>query len=173
MFNKDDLRQKAKDIRKTLDMSIISAGIVANVRELECYKRANSVMLFYPLREEVDLLDLLRDDKEFYLPRVEGDELEICPYKIGDELVMSGFRVLEPVSESVPKSDIDLVFVPALCVDEDCNRLGYGKGYYDRFLADFEGVSVIPVAKELVFSNICVESHDKCCDYIVTQDGLP
>lgn len=169
MFDKDNLRKESKNIRKTLDMKFISKGIVENIRELEAYRRSKRVMLFYPLKNEVDLLDLLKDDKFFYLPRVNGEELECCPYKQGDELVMSDFKVLEPVCESVPKSDIDLVLVPALCVDNNCNRLGYGKGFYDRFLSDYKGVSVIVIPDELVFSEICKEKHDRCCDYFITQ----
>lgn len=169
MFNKDDLRQKAKNIRKTLDMQSVSKKIVANIRESDVYKNSRCVMIFNPLSNEVNLLDLLCDDKKFYLPRVKGDELECCPYKQGDELKLSDFNVLEPVSESVSKSEIDLVFVPALCVDEKCNRLGYGKGFYDRFLSDYEGCSIIVVPEELIFSEICISEYDVCCDGIITQ----
>ncbi len=169
MFNKDNLRQNAKNIRKTLDMKSISKEIVANIRESEVYKKSKSVMIFYPLKNEVDLLDLLKDDKDFYLPRVNGDELECCPYKQGDELSISSFKVLEPVCKSVSKSEIDLVFVPALCVDNTCNRLGYGKGFYDRFLSDYNGASIIVVPEELIFKDICTSDNDVCCNGIITQ----
>lgn len=169
MFNKDNLRQKAKNIRKTLDMKAISKVIVANIRESEVYKKSKRVMIFYPLSNEVDLLDLLNDDKDFYLPRVNGDKLECCPYKQGDELSVSSFNVLEPVSQSVSKSDVELVFVPALCVDKTCNRLGYGKGFYDRFLSDYNGASIIVVPEELIFSDICIDDNDVCCNGIITQ----
>lgn len=169
MTQKDDLRQKAKHIRKSLDMKNISRAIVENIRETDIYRNSKRVMLFYPLENEVDLRELLEDDKEFYLPRVNGDELEVCRYRVGDELVMSEFRVLEPLSESIDKSEIDLVFVPALCVDKDCNRLGYGKGFYDRFLKDFESVAIIVVPEELIFTDVCSERHDVCCNSLITQ----
>ena len=169
MFNKDDLRQKAKDIRNELDMKSISSKIVSNIRNLEEYKNSKHVMLFYPLGNEVDLLELLNDDKQFYLPRVKGEDLEVCPYKLGDKLLKSDFKVLEPINEPINKNLLDLVFVPALCVDEKCNRLGYGKGFYDRFLNDFEGCSIIPIPKELVFSNVCANRNDVCCSGIVTE----
>ena len=65
---------------------------------------------------------------------------------------------------------LDLVFVPALCVDNKCNRLGYGKGFYDRFLDGFEGVSIIPIPQSLIFSDICVDRHDVCCSGVVTEE---
>lgn len=169
MFNKDDLRQKAKEIRNELDMKSISSRIVSNIRNLEVYKNSKHVMLFYPLGNEVDLLELLNDDKQFYLPRVKGEDLEVCPYKSGDKLLKSGFKVLEPTNEPINKNILDLVLVPALCVDEKCNRLGYGKGFYDRFLKDFKGVSIIPVPRSLVFSGICADRHDVCCSGVVTE----
>lgn len=169
MTNKDDLRQKAKRIRETLDMENISESIVSNIRKTEVYNSAKRVMLFFPLKNEVDLRALLEDDKEFYLPRVNGEELEVCRYQKGDELVMSEFKVLEPITSPVSKSIIDLVLVPALCVDEHCNRLGYGKGYYDRFLADYSGVTIVVVPYELVFDCICVDKNDISCNHIITQ----
>lgn len=169
MFNKDNLRQKAKEIRKTLDIKNISRQIVENIRKSDVYKQAKHVMLFYPKKDEVDLRDLLGDGKLFYLPRVNGDELEVCRYGLGDDLVMSDFKVLEPLGECVNKSVVDLVFVPALCVDEQCNRLGYGKGYYDRFLKNYLGESVVVVPFELVFDCICIEENDIPCKKIITQ----
>lgn len=169
MFNKDNLRQKAKNIRKTLDMKSLSKSIVANIRLTNVYKKSKHIMLFYPKTQEVDLRELLNDDKMFYLPRVKGDELECCPYVQGDELVLSEFNVWEPVSADVSKSVIDLVFVPALCVDEQCNRIGYGKGFYDRFLSGYKGASIVVIPKELVFSELCTDENDVCCGGIITQ----
>ena len=170
MFNKDDLRQKAKEIRNKLDMKTISSKIVSNIRNLEVYKNSKHVMLFYPLGNEVDLLELLNDDKQFYLPRVKGEDLEVCSYKLGDKLLKSDFKVLEPTNEPINKNILDLVLVPALCVDEKCNRLGYGKGFYDRFLKDFKGVSIIPISSSLVFSDVCTDRHDVCCSGVVTEE---
>lgn len=169
MFNKHDLRQKAKRIRSTLDMRAISQAIVANVRESIVYKAASRVMLFYPKGNEVDLRDLFKDDKLFYLPRVNGDELEVCRYCEGDELALSEFGVLEPTGECVDKSELDLVVVPALCVDEKCNRLGYGKGFYDRFLKDYPNMSIIVIPEELVFTDVCSCERDMCCNSFITQ----
>lgn len=169
MFNKDDLREKAKNIRANLDMKTISSKIVSNIRNLELYKNSKHVMLFYPLGNEVDLLELLNDNKQFYLPRVNGKNLDVCPYKHGENLLKSSFKVLEPINEAVDKNVLDLVFVPALCVDNKCNRLGYGKGFYDRFLDGFEGVSIIPIPQSLIFSDICADRHDVCCSEVVTD----
>ncbi len=134
MENKIALRHNAKEIRKTLDMEKISKILCEKLRENDYYKSAKHVMLFYPTKTEVTLLEILNDNKNFYLPRVFGKDLQVCPYRLGDKLVRSSFGVLEPVCSHVNKDCLDLVIVPALMADKRGYRLGYGGGYYDRFL---------------------------------------
>lgn len=169
MNNKKNLREKSKTIRKTLDINSISAAITTNIKKTEVYQNAKSVMIFYPLKDEINLLELLDDKKLFFLPRVNKTLLECCPYQKGDLLSISEFGVKEPLTQAVDKNNIDLVFVPALCIDKNCNRLGYGKGFYDRFLSDYQGTSIIPIPSALVFSNICTEKHDVCCSKFITE----
>lgn len=169
-MDKTSQRTIAKKIRSGIDMAKISEMIVQNIRQSEVYKNSKNIMLFYPLKTEVNLLELLKDpDKNFFLPRTKGNLIECCPYKSKDELKQSEFSVLEPVCKAVNPDKIDLVFVPALCADKSCFRLGYGKGYYDRFLSDFKGKSVIVLPDELVFDKICIDSHDIPCTMIITQ----
>ncbi|MCR5266501.1 MAG: 5-formyltetrahydrofolate cyclo-ligase [Cyanobacteria bacterium RUI128] len=169
MDKKREIRIRSKGIRKTLNIAEISNLIVANIRELDVYKSAEHVMLFYPLENEIDLRGLLSDGKKFYFPRVCGEDLEVCPYKLGDELSVSGFKVMEPVSAPVDKSVIDLVLVPALAVDEKFNRIGYGKGFYDRFAEGLRGRRLVVIPDELVFDDVPSDANDRKCDGIITQ----
>jgi 5-formyltetrahydrofolate cyclo-ligase len=160
---KTDLRIKAKNIRKTLEIPSISKKIVALIRENKAYIEAKNVMIFYPKKYEIDLRELLDDEKSFFLPRVNGNELDVCPYKFGDELKLSAFNVLEPVSEAVEPSFIDLIIVPALLVDKCGYRLGYGGGYYDRLLRKVENLNVktlCAMPKELVVEKLPSEEYD-------------
>ena len=69
-MDKKELRIKAKEIRKTLDVKDISKNICKNIRNLEVYKSSKNVMIFYPMKYEISLLELLNDGKNFYLPKV-------------------------------------------------------------------------------------------------------
>lgn len=133
------------------------------------YNLSKHVMLFYPLSHEVNLLSLLDDDKYFYLPRVNGKELECCPYKRGDDLIISPLNIREPHCQAVDKSEIELVFTPALMADKKFNRLGYGGGFYDRFLEGLNAYKIIPIPEELLIDTLYVDSFDVCCDGVVTQ----
>ena len=167
MNMKTELRLNAKELRKNLDITRISDNAVKIIRENNFYKTSNHVMLFYPTKYEINLLALLDDEKNFYLPRVNGKNLEICTYKNGDVLKLSDLHIKEPQTEPVEPDIIDLVIVPALMVDKNKFRLGYGGGYYDRFLVDkkFKTLCVIP--KELYVNDLPKEDYDIPLDEIV------
>ena len=167
MDKKTDLRIRAKGIRKTLDIYKVSEKLAVLIRENKVYKDAQNVMLYYPMKNEINLLKLLNDEKNFYLPRVDGANLEVCPYKKGDTLIKSGFNIMEPISDAVNKEILDLVIVPALMADKNGFRLGYGGGFYDRFIDSGNFKTLCAVAKELYVEALPSEDFDKKIDEII------
>lgn len=168
MDSKIDLRIKAKSIRKYLNISKISSLAVSKIRDVDIYKEARNVLIFYPMRYEIDLLALLDDNKNFYLPKVCGQNIFICPFKRGDKLEKSCFNVNEPCTSPVDPNVLDLIIVPALMVDKRGFRLGYGGGFYDRFLSDNPLIKTIaPIPKELFVEELPVENFDRKIDYIL------
>lgn len=168
MDNKTDLRLKMKELRKTMDMPKVSANLVRAVRKNKIYRKSENVMLFYPTKYEINLTELFNDDKNFFLPRVKCDELEVCPYKSGDKLNKSDFGISEPLTRAVDKDILDLVIVPALCADKNGYRLGYGGGYYDRFLSDIHVKTICAVPEELFLNSVPHENFDIQIDEIIT-----
>ena len=167
-MDKKELREWAKCERAKLDIREISKELVSKLQATAEYTNAKNIMIYYPLEEEVNLLELLKDKtKKFYLPKIRGKQLECCPYVEGDELCESCFHTLEPVCEACNKTDLDLVVVPALAVDKNGYRLGYGGGFYDRFLADYKGAKVVCVPKNLVVDSVYPENYDVKMDVVV------
>ena len=168
MYNKTDLRIWAKSIRKTLDMDKISNNAVRLIRENSLYKKAENILIFYPMKYEVNLLELLEDNKNFYLPKVCEKRLLICPFKSGDKLEKSDLNILEPCSISVNPNILNLIILPALMADEAGYRLGYGKGFYDRFLGENPDIkTILPIPKELFVTSLVHDDFDKTADIII------
>ncbi len=168
MYNKTDLRIWAKSIRKTLDMDKISNNAVRLIRENSLYKKAENILIFYPMKYEVNLLELLEDNKNFYLPKVCEKRLLICPFKSGDKLEKSDFNILEPCSIPVNPNILNLIILPALMADEAGYRLGYGKGFYDRFLGENPDIkTILPIPKELFVTSLVHDDFDKTADIII------
>lgn len=165
-MNKQALRKWAKGFGKLREDA--SCNLILKLIETNEYKQAKNIMIFYPMENEVNLLELLNDSsKTFFLPKIDGKNLLCCEYKNGDELCESCFKTLEPLTKSVNRNQIDLVIVPALCCDKSNYRLGYGGGFYDRFLEDFKGKTVVCLPKELVVENIYPEEFDIPVDLVV------
>lgn len=162
MFDKKKLRKKAKAIRMSLDIKTISEKIVEKIMALDTYKQANHVMIFYPIGHEVNLLGLLNDNKNFYLPKVDGENLLVCPYKFGDELTISKFKTEEPTSEPINPDILDIIFVPALMVDKHNHRLGYGGGFYDKFLCKnaLKSTKIVAIPSALIVNKLPSEAFD-------------
>ena len=179
MQDKSDLRAFAKNIRNSLtkeELSCISSKIVSNLLSLDIYKNSKNIMLFYPIKNEISLLDLLNySDKNFYFPVVR--DLEIYPVLFNKNL---GFRtgkfgISEPVGDILDDFRLlDLVLVPALAVDIQGNRLGYGCGYYDRFLnkCNTNCVKAVPIYLDLYLKNIPTDCWDIPVDYVITEKHI-
>ena len=166
MDDKINLRKIAKEIRKTLPLAQKSEVLAEMIRQSNIFQSAKNVMLYYPAKYEINLLSLICKDKNFYLPRVNCENIEVCKYDIGDRVQKSALNILEPCSESVDKKNLDLVIVPALMCDKKGYRLGYGGGFYDRFLSDLNVKTICAIPKELYIEKLPAENFDVKIDKI-------
>lgn len=108
------------------------------------YREARVLATYLSLSHEVDtsglLAQALADGKQVVVPKVLGPgEMVFVAYE-PERLVAGAFGILEPAaSQPVPKSAIDLIHVPGVVFDRSGYRIGYGGGFYDRYLADYQG----------------------------------
>ncbi len=166
MNNKSNYRVFAKNIRKNLDIATFSQNLIEKIRADVDYQNAKNVMIFYPLADEFDFRALVQDDKNFYLPKMVGNTLVACPYC--DDLVCGKYKIMEPCSEPVLNDILDYIIVPALLVDKNNNRLGYGAGYYDRFLKTCNNaVKVVALPKDLVVESLPTDEFDIKMDKVI------
>lgn len=141
---KEELRKKYILLRNNIgNRSKKSAIITDKLKEDASYIKANTIALYNSFGSEVQTEQLIRHSfsvgKIVVLPKVIGQDMEFYKIKQAEELIKSRFGVYEPignVDSLVGKEEIDLLIIPGLAFDTQKNRLGYGKGYYDHFLAD-------------------------------------
>ena len=173
---KNEMRAKAKLIRAGLDYTSESSVICGLISRWDVFQKAKNIMLFYPIGSECSLLPLLSfEDKNFFFPVVKGDNMFPVKYDKESGFVKGAFGINEPAgNESADINKLDIVFVPALAVDLKGYRLGYGKGYYDRFLnlLNKNCSRIVPIFSELIFESVPIESHDLAVDAIVSSKGV-
>lgn len=131
------------------------------------FKTADRVLLFASVGSEVNTWEVFRksveQNKKVYFPKcIDGEKMEFFRAFSESDFSKGKFGIPEPAEfEKYSAScEEDLAVVPALAVGRDFSRLGYGKGYYDRFLADFKGISVCPVYPQLICESVSAEKFD-------------
>jgi 5-formyltetrahydrofolate cyclo-ligase len=176
---KRELRQVARNRRNALSIQHrqdSSASICSHLVDL--LPSGAIVMSYVAIRSEVDLRALAAMDVRVVLPRVEGDVIVVVPAVGGAgapvQLVVSSFGVPEPVGDAIDPQLIDVVCVPGLALDRRGGRLGYGAGYYDRFLPHLRAdVLTVGVGFSVqVVDEVPMDSHDRPVDLVITEAGV-
>lgn len=156
-----------------------SESIARHVVASESFCRAKTVLCYAPVRGEVDPLPIAREawrqgkQVAFVRSNVEDGTLTFCRVDAPQELIEGAYRIPEPPESAPILSAFDdaLCIVPALAFDRRGYRLGYGKGYYDRFLSDFSGRSVGLCYSRLLCDAIPIDAHDVAVDEVFCEEG--
>jgi len=178
---KRQLRMTFNAIRSKLDEGIrrlASESICQNISAWDIFQRSDVILTYMPMRAEVDLRPLLADfpGKRWVLPRILPGEKGQMVFHTYDpnNLIIHPWGMAEPAPHlpQVSPEGVQLALAPGLAFDRSGWRLGYGGGYYDRFLAHFKGVSVGVVFQALLINNLPHAHYDLPVDWLVTEEGL-
>ena len=183
MLDKNKLRKELLRKRNELNLKLRhseSDKIKDTLILMPEYKTAKTIFIYVSYGSEVEtqkLLEImLKDKKQICVPLCDVDTHTMQAVKINDmSLLKKGaYGILEPdiTSGVFAPDEIDLAIVPAISFDKRGMRLGYGAGYYDRFLADFKGVSIGLAFSELIYEELPVCEFDKPVDKIITGREL-
>ena len=174
--SKPALRAWAREIRAALDLPPLSQALCERLASLPEFVFAENVLLYAALPGEIDVLSLAATPgKRFYLPRcAENRQLTIHEYPCS--LVVSRYGIREPdahAPETSPEK-LDLVVVPGLAFTREGVRLGYGGGYYDRFLPKLRRECAIVGAApdELVLESLPVDPWDFLVKILATPTEI-
>lgn len=175
MSAKSDLRSALKQLCKcfTPECAAKSAhDVMLRVMSLPCFATAKRIILYHSLPDELPTAEMIRiwnESKTILLPRVVGEDMDIVVYHV-DELAPGSFNIQEPTGNDIIADfdTTDIAVVPGVAFDRSGNRLGRGRGYYDRFLSRFPGTTIGVCADYRLVDNIPAESHDVKMDYVIT-----
>ncbi len=182
---KATLRAQMKEARLALSEAEIRrrSGLIADrLSELAAFRAASVVMLYLPVRNEVDTTPVVarcfNEGKTLVLPRMDYERGRIVAHRVEDlpgQLVLGRMGLLEPdpaATAVVPPEALELVGVPGLAFDRQGNRVGWGRGYYDAFLA-LLGARTCRVGLAYGFQLVEAmehDGHDVPMDYVLTEE---
>lgn len=173
-MTKDELRKVMIEKRKNIiNKKELSTKIVDKLLSLGVYKKAKVIALYKSMKDEVDTSYLISEalkEKIVLLPRIIDNKIVFIAVNNDTKYIRSNFDVLEPIGE-VYKGIIDLIIVPGVSFDQELNRLGYGKGYYDKYLGNKNIYKVGICFDKQIANKIPIDNHDIKMDIIITESS--
>ena len=182
-MTKNELRQKYRALRDSFGEEFINKASYStsnNLQKIEEFVKADIVLLYYPTKNEISPLPLfeicLKMGKTVAFPVCQKESTTLMFKKVTslDMFSPSSFGIFEPNEECeiIIPTEKTICITPALLFSKDGHRLGYGKGYYDRFLKDFNGISVGFSYSDCVLDFIPHDAHDIPLDMIITESEV-
>lgn len=184
-MNKEEkrlLRNKILSIRNSLDKETKDAmdyEIYNKLINSELYMKARSIFIYLSFGSEIETNKIinkaLKDEKEVYIPKIYKEDRSMKAIRLNsfNDLKENSMGILEPINEGnyIEKEEIDLIVVPGVVFDFKGNRIGYGGGYYDRYLEDIKEISnkLVLAYDSQIVDFIQPEPHDISFDYILTN----
>lgn len=153
--------------------------IAFRVLEHPAYLQAKTIFIYYSVGDEISTMeiidDALRSGKTVCLPRCETErQMSACVITSPADLTKETYGIPEPGDHCtvLAPEQLELCIIPALACDRKGHRMGYGGGYYDRFLPKTTARKMALCAAERFFEVIPYEPHDICCDFVVTENEV-
>ncbi len=172
LIRKDILEKRSK--LTTSQVLDLSAHIAHSLFELPEYNRATDICSYISYNNEVMTQDIIKNSwqlgKNVASPRVTGKDMEFIYYNSYDDLEVGAYNIMEPVGNRVFDLEEGLVIMPGVAFDENKNRIGYGGGFYDRYLEKHPNCIKIAIAYEFqIIPEIEYEPFDIKPDIIITD----
>ncbi len=179
-MDKGELRIKYLKLRKEVESKDEKSLIITSrISTFEFYKNAKLIAVYSSLKDEVNtkdfILKALNDHKRICLPKVlNNQDLDFYEIKdLSDLKCHNSFGILEPNAlDKVFKEEINLMIIPGISFDKKLNRLGFGKGYYDRYLKDYKNLKVGICFDEQITTLIPASKNDVKMDLVITDKQL-
>ena len=167
-----DIAARKKNVSEDITIEL-SRKICARITQTEIFQNAGCIALYYALNDEVQTSELIEEwyeKKKIVLPVITGENINFHIYKGKESLNTGALGISEPsATEAIPPEKINLFIVPGVAFDRKRNRLGRGKGYYDRYLASCSNPIIGVCFDFQLTETIPSEKHDVKMDMVITE----
>jgi len=160
---------------KIYKTSLVNEKLLKTILDLNRNNKRLKILFYYPLENEANIvksLKVLRKKHDIYIPFMEGSSFKMVPFRL--PLQKKRFGILEAGNTTQNINKIDIAIVPVVGVDGNFQRVGYGKGMYDRFFAKLQRKPYIIFLQEelcLTHQALC-DSYDIACDLLITPTKM-
>jgi len=157
-------------------MKIASDKIQKRLRKVYAFKNAQKIGVYYPIGSEIMtqkiIQELISEGKDVFLPKVIGEKMEFRKITDFSSLEKGNFDIMEPKEGCHVDNTLDVILVPTIGISQGGVRLGYGYGFYDKFLAENKTVTISLTLEKQIIKNIPKLEHDIVIDWIATEDRI-
>lgn len=175
ILDKDSLRRLVRQLKAQMpecEKKSQSDAIFSKLEQNAHFKNARNIALYWSLNDEVDthqFIEKWHQQENIYLPTVIGNDLIFRQYAGIDNMQAGAFGILEPTGNKLNNiSDIDLVIVPGVAFDAHNNRMGRGRGFYDRILSSTKAYKIGIAFRCQIFSQIPTNNNDIAMDEVIS-----
>lgn len=176
-ISKEEIRKEIKEKRSKLSKEFInenSKTISEILFSMDKYKMAKIIFIYMNMEFEVStrevITNALKNGKKIAIPKIINDEMEFYYINSLEEVEVGYYGIEEPTGDKVAKDENALMIMPGVAFDTNRHRIGYGKGFYDKYLAKNNIENKIALAFEFqIIDNIPFENYDEIPDIIITE----
>ena len=173
MIDKSVIRKELKQIRNNICDKDKKSLIISN-KLYDVVKEHNPIGLYSAMPDEVNLdtliIRLLDEGRRVALPKIVGNDIKFYYINSITELKKCGkYNIREPQNNNCADGEIEVLIVPGLGFDYKNMRLGFGKGYYDRYLSKYKGISYGACFEEQYVEELPINEYDIPVDGVVTD----
>ena len=155
-------------------MKITSKQIHKKLRKNKLFLEAKKIGSYYPIGSEVLTQDIMQEilsvGKELFLPKVVEKEIEFRKITDFSCLEKGVFDIMEPKEDCPVENNLDLILVPTIGISQEGVRLGYGFGFFDKFLSRHSSTTISLAYEKQVIKKIPQSDHDVKMNWILTED---